>query len=78
MIALNYTTLRGKMKDCFDQITDNQETMIITRKKGNIIMMPQESYDSLMETLYLLSGDANAEHLRKSIDQYRKGEAKER
>jgi len=35
-------------------------------------------YNSLMETVYLLKSPANAEHLRKSIEQYRDGNVQER
>ena len=77
MIALNYSTLRNNMKSWFDKMTDDQETIIVTRKKENIVMMPQSSYDSLMETLYLLGNEANRKHLEKSIKQYKKGQIKE-
>jgi antitoxin YefM len=35
-------------------------------------------FNSLMETVYLLKSPANAEHLRKSIKQYREGNAQEK
>ena len=33
MLAVNYTMLRDKMKSCLDKVTDDYETMIVTRKK---------------------------------------------
>lgn len=32
MLAVNYTDLRGNMKTYLDKVTDDYETMIITRK----------------------------------------------
>ena len=36
-------------------------------------MMSLDTFNSLMETVHLLKSPANAAHLAKSIDQYRKG-----
>ena len=33
MFAVNYSTLRENMKECFDRVADGFETMIVTRKK---------------------------------------------
>jgi len=40
--------------------------------------MSLESYNSLMETVYLLKSPANAEHLTKSIKQFQQGKTQER
>ena len=74
MIAVNYTTLRDNMKDCFDRVADSCETMIVTRKTSNMVIMSEDSYNSLMETLYLLGNKTNYEHLMKSVAQYRAGQ----
>ncbi len=74
MFAVNYSTLRDNMKECFDRISDGFETMIVTRKNMNMVVMSEESYNGLMETVYLLKNKHNHEHLMKSIDEYRKGQ----
>ena len=54
-------------------------TLIITRRDSeDAVVMSLDYYDSLMETVYLLKSPANAEHLRKSIEQYREGKTQER
>ncbi len=40
--------------------------------------MSLDYYNSLMETVHLLRSPANAEHLNKSIAQYKAGKATER
>ena len=39
MFAVNYSTLRENMKECFDRVADGFETMIVTRKKTNICLL---------------------------------------
>ena len=73
MLAVNYTTLRDNMKNCFDQIADGCETMIVTRKEENMVIMSQSTYNSLMETIYLLGNTSNATHLMSSIAQHKTG-----
>ena len=39
----------------FDCVAEDKETLIVTRKDENMVIMSQSSYDSLMETLHLVS-----------------------
>lgn len=73
MFAVNYSTLRDHMKECFDRVSDGFETMIVTRKNSNMVVMSEDSYNSLMETVYLLGNKENHTHLMKSLDQYKNG-----
>ena len=36
MLAVNYTNLRDNMKHYMDQVTDDYETMIVTRKNNKV------------------------------------------
>ena len=73
MLAVNYSNLRDNMKHYFDKVTDDSETMIVTRKTDNIVVMSQKTYDNLMENLHLVNNAANYEHLMKSVEQYKNG-----
>lgn len=76
MLAVNYTTLRDNMKTYMDKISDDYETMIITRKDNkNIVMLSEESYNNLMENAYLLSSKANYDWLMESKAQLESGNA---
>ena len=59
MLAVNYTNLRENMKNYMDKVADDYETMIVTRKNNrNVVMMSEESYNNLMENLYLMEDRA--------------------
>ena len=44
MLAVNYTNLRDNMKRYMDQVTDDYETMIVTRKNNkNVVILSEET-----------------------------------
>lgn len=71
MLAVNYSTIRNKLKDYCDQATDNHETVIVTRKgEKNVVLMSLEQYNAIMKSA------RNAEYLTKidmSIEQLENG-----
>ena len=73
MLAVNYANFRYNMKGYFDRVAEDKETLIVTRKDENMVIMSQSSYDSLMETLHLVSNQANYDHLMTSIRQHKEG-----
>ena len=55
MLAVNYTNLRDNMKHYMDQVTDDYETMIVTRKNNkNVVILSEETYNNLMENVYVM------------------------
>lgn len=57
-----------------DSVEDNNETLIIKRKSGKgAVMISLEEYNSIMETLHLLSSKKNADRLYESIRQMKSG-----
>ena len=74
MLAVNYTTLRENMKSYMDKVTDDYETMIVTRKDNkNVVMLSEESYNNLMENVYIMGNKANYDWLMESKRQLEKG-----
>jgi len=75
MLAANYSEFRGDLKKFLDDVEFNKETLIIKRGKGNgTVLLSLDEYNSLMETVHLLSTKANADHLYESIEQMKKGD----
>ena len=74
MIVANYTEFRNNMKELLDQVEGNQETLILKRGSGKgAVFISLEEYNSIMETMHLLSSNANTKRLFESIDQLNKG-----
>lgn len=74
MIAVNYTNLRENMKAYMDDVTDNYEMVIVTRKDNkNVVMVSEEVYNNLMENLHIMEDKANYEWLMESKKQLDEG-----
>ncbi|MDY5913576.1 MAG: type II toxin-antitoxin system Phd/YefM family antitoxin [Inconstantimicrobium porci] len=74
MLAVNYTNLRDNMKTYMDKVTDDYETMIITRKNNrNVVMLSEESYNNLMENIHVMGNKTNYDWLMESKAQLEKG-----
>jgi len=74
MIAANYTEFRTGLKKFLDSVEENNETLIIKRGTGNgTVMISLDEYNSIMETVHLLSSKANADRLYESIKQIKEG-----
>jgi antitoxin YefM len=74
MIAANYSEFRKELKDYLDNVELNNETLIIKRGSGKgAVLISLEEYNSIMETLHLLSSKKNAQRLYESIEQMQSG-----
>jgi len=79
MRTVHFTDARSNLKSVIDQVVDDADVTLITRRDApNAVVMSQEYYDSLMETVHLLRSPANAAHLERSIAQLRNGKLSER
>jgi antitoxin YefM len=79
MRIVSFTEARNGLKSVLDQVVNDADCTVITRRDSpDAVVMSLEYYSSLMETVYLLKSPANAEHLRKSIEQFHQGVIQER
>lgn len=71
MLAVNYSTIRSKLKDYCDKVTDNNETVIVTRKdEKNVVIMSLDKYNDITKAA------RNAEYLDmidRSMEQIKQG-----
>ena len=75
MLAVNYTNLRDNIKTYMDRVTDDYETMIVTRKDNkNVVMLSEETYNNLMENVYVMGNKANYDWLMESKAQLERGQ----
>lgn len=74
MKAANFTEFRIKLKQYLDDVENNNETLIIKRGSGNgTVLISLNEFNSIMETVHLLSSKSNADRLFESIRQLKAG-----
>ncbi len=79
MNAITYTTARENLAKTMQQVCEDHDPVIITRRNNKaVIMISLEDYDSLNETAYLLQNPTNAKRLLDSIEELESGKGTER
>jgi antitoxin YefM len=79
MRIINFSDARNSLRSVIDQVVEDADVTIISRRDApDAVVMSLDHYNSLMETVHLLSSPANATHLARSIAQARAGKAQRR
>lgn len=79
MKIVSFTEARNSLKSVLDSVVNDADTTVITRRDSDdAVVMSLDYYNSLMETVHLLRSPVNAEHLSRSIAQYREGKTSSR
>ncbi len=74
MLAVNYSNMRDNFKDYCDKVTDDYETVIVTRKNDkNVVMISLEEYNNMKENLYIMSNKEDYDRLVTSKKQLEAG-----
>ena len=72
MRIVSFTEARNSLKAVLDSVVNDADTAVITRRDSeDAVVMSLNYYNSLMETVHLLRSPANAEHLNRSIEQFK-------
>jgi antitoxin YefM len=75
MFALNYSQFRKNMKTYLDRVTDDYDTLVITRKENrNVVIMSEDAYNNMVENLFIMSDTDNYLSLLESIKELKRGE----
>ena len=65
---MSYTESRARYAEVLDHVEDHREEVIITRAGHEpAVVLPLSEYESLRETIYLMSSPVNTRHLMDSI-----------
>ncbi len=75
MKTITSTSLRSNLKHFLDLVSESYQTLLIPRNNEDdaVVMMPLSEYNSLMETNYLTSTDANRKKLEKGMEDVKNG-----
>lgn len=77
MLQTTYSNARANFARLCDEVTENQEIVIIRRRKGgSVAMIAADELESLVETAHLLRSPANAERLLTALDRALKRKGK--
>ncbi|HRJ59938.1 MAG TPA: type II toxin-antitoxin system prevent-host-death family antitoxin [Azospirillaceae bacterium] len=76
---VTYTDFRQRLAGYMDQVCDDAAPITVTRQNGrSVVVMSEDEYESMAETLHLLNSPANAERLAAAVRQLDAGGAAER
>ncbi len=67
MPTLSATEARAKLYRLIDQTAHSHEPVVITGKRGNAVLVSEEDWQSIQETLYLLSIPGMRESIREGL-----------
>jgi antitoxin YefM len=68
MSHVSYTELRANLVRYMDAVCDNRDTLVVTRQNArSVVLVSEDEYESMLETLHLLKSPANAHRLLRSI-----------
>ena len=68
MSHVSYTDFRQHLAKYMDEVWDSRAPLRVTRQNARtVVMLSEEEYEGIVETLHLLRSPANAERLLRSI-----------
>jgi antitoxin YefM len=77
-MIVTYTTLRRDLAHYMDEVCDSRDVLVVTRQKArSVVMVAEDEFESMMETLHLLRSPANAARLLRSIEEADSGQVVE-
>lgn len=75
MEVLNYTEFRKNLTKSLNKVNEDGEVVVVSRSKGkNVVVMSLEEYNSINETLHLISTPANKKRLDEAIEEMERGD----
>ncbi|HEM7146697.1 TPA: type II toxin-antitoxin system prevent-host-death family antitoxin [Providencia stuartii] len=78
MKTISFSDARNNLKSVLDSVVDDADTTIITRRDSEDAVVMSLELLQYPNGNDLLRSPANAEHLNKSIDQFKAGKVKKR
>ncbi|MEO0556406.1 MAG: type II toxin-antitoxin system prevent-host-death family antitoxin [Bacteroidota bacterium] len=79
MEITTYSNFRQNLKSFLDMVLNTRAPLFVSRAKGeDVVVISKSDYESMQETLYLLSSSKNAERLFRGIKEYKEGKGEKR
>lgn len=68
MTTLNATEARSKLYALIDETSTSHQPIVITGKRGNAVLLAEEDWNAINETLHLLSLPGIRESIREGME----------
>ena len=69
MTILNATEARTRLYSLIDEAADTHQPIVITGKRGNAVLVSEEDWNSISETLHLLSVPGMLESIKEGMSE---------
>lgn len=74
MAHVSYSELCGNLATYMEAVCDDRAPLLVTRQNArSVVLISEEDYEGLMETVHLLKSPANALRLLRSIQETNEG-----
>ena len=68
MTILNATEARSRLYNLIDEAAETHQPIVITGKRGNAVLVSEDDWNSIAETLHLLSVPGMRDSIREGMD----------
>jgi len=68
MTILNATEARAKLYSLIDEAADTHQPIVITGKRGNAVLVSEDDWNAIAETLHLLSVPGMRDSIQEGMD----------
>jgi antitoxin YefM len=68
MSTLNATEVRSKLYSLIDETTETHEPILITGKRGNAVLLAEEDWRAVTESLFLVSIPGMRESIQEGLN----------
>ena len=68
MPVINVTDARDKLYRLIDEVRESHEPVTISGKRGNAVLISEEDWRAVQETMYLLSIPGMRESIREGLE----------
>ncbi len=69
MTILNATEARSKLYSLIDEAASTHQPIVITGKRGNAVLVSEEDWNSIVETMHLLSVPGMRESIKEGLNE---------
>ena len=69
MTVLNATEARAKLYNLIDEAASTHQPIVITGKRANAVLVSEEDWNAISETLYLLSTPGVRESIKEGLNE---------